>query len=369
MRSKWLMMAVVGVICLALAACGSGGGSKSGGSQSGGSAPSHNTSQPPSDSGSSGASSGTSSGESSPAASPAEELKWPEKNIRFVVPFAAGGGADVNARLIGPILERELGVSVVIENITGGGGWVGWSEVAASKPDGYTISYLNIPTAITGYLNPSANRKENLDSFEFIMNHVVDAGLLAVRPDDDRFPDIQAFVEFAKNNELIVNSSGAGSANHTSGAHMQNQLGVKFRYVQTDGTGEAIPNVLGGHFDALIAGLAETMEFLKSGQLKPLAVFGPDRVPELPDVPTLDEVFGVEIPKFISRGIIGPKGIDPAIVEKLQSAIEAAQNDPGHIEEIKKLGLEMDATKGQAYYEQSKAQEAAIIEMKSLFGW
>jgi len=361
MRRKWLILAVVSVLFLGvLAACGSGGGS--GSSSSGSPTPSQTASG-------SGGGGTESSGGSSPSPSPAEELKWPEKNIRFVVPFAAGGGADVNARLIAPILERELGVSVVIENITGGGGWVGWSEVAASKPDGYTISYLNIPTAITGYLNPSANRKENLDSFEFIMNHVVDAGVLAVRPDDQRFPDIRAFVEFARNNELIVNSTGAGSANHTIGAHMQNQLDVKFRYVQTDGTGEAIPNVLGGHFDALIAGLAETMEFLRSGQLKPLAVFGPDRVPELSDVPTLDEVFGVQIPKFISRGIIGPKGIDPAVVEKLQKAIEAAHNDPGHIEDIKKLGLEMDSTKGDAYREYAKAQEAAIIEMKSLFGW
>lgn len=301
--------------------------------------------------------------------STAQQIDWPKKPITLIVPYAAGGGTDLSARILKPYLEKELGVSVVVENKPGGGGWVGWSALATSKPDGYTIGYMNFPNVIAGYLNPSMKRTENLDSFQFIINHVVDAGVIAIRPDEKRFTNIKELVEYAKNNDLTMNTSGVGSANHFVGVQMNKQLGMKFRFVQTDGTAQAIPNVLGGHVDVLVAGISETMEMLKNGQLKPIAVFGSQRVPQLPDVPTINEAVGAKTEKFISRGIAGPKGIDSQIVAKLEAAFEKAEKNAEHIKKIGDVGMEVETTKGDAYKQLLKKQEGSISELKSVFGW
>lgn len=304
-----------------------------------------------------------------PQKSTTQKLDWPTKPITLIVPYAAGGGTDLSARILKPYLEKELGVSVVVDNKPGGGGWVGWSQLATAKPDGYTIGYMNFPNVIAGYLNPSAKRPETLDSFQFIINHVVDAGVLAIRPDEKRFTNIKELVEYAKTHDLTMTTSGVGSANHFEGVLMNKQLGTKFRFVQTDGTAQAIPNVLGGHVDVLCAGISEVADIMKSGQLKPIAVFGSQRVPQWPDVPTINEAVGAKTEKFVSRGIAGPRGVDPQIVAKLEAALEKAEKNPEHIKKINDVGMEVDTLKGDPYKQALKKQEASIIEMKSLFGW
>jgi tripartite-type tricarboxylate transporter receptor subunit TctC len=297
------------------------------------------------------------------------EVDWPKKPIKLIIPFDAGGGTDLSARALQPYLEKELGVSVVVENKPGAGGWLAWSELASGKPDGYTIGYMNFPNVIAGYLNPSLNRQENLDSFSFISGHVVDAGVIAVRPDDDRFADINSLVDYAKKNELSVNSSGVGSANHFVGVQMMDQLDSKFRFVQTDGTAEAIPSVLGGHVDVLIAGIGEVKDLIDNGKLKPIAVFGSESVPSLPNVPTLNEAVGADTNKFLSRGIAGPKGMDPSIVAKLQEAIAKAEQNAEHVKKINDMGMEIDSTSGEEYVTSLKTQEEAISKLKDVFGW
>src|SRR5262245_11214030 len=112
--------------------------------------------------------------------------QYPERGLLVIVPYAAaGGGSDVSARLLARDLEPILGKSVTVENRAGGGGWIGWGALAAAKPDGYTIGYINAPSMFAGYLDKSQGgaRKESLDSFTPLINHVVDPNLWAVRPD------------------------------------------------------------------------------------------------------------------------------------------------------------------------------------------
>ena len=304
-----------------------------------------------------------------PKESANKEADWPKKPVKLIIPFDAGGGTDLSARALQPYLEKELGVSVVVENKPGAGGWLAWSQLVNSKPDGYTIGYMNFPNVIAGYLNPALKRTENLESFTFISNHVVDAGVIAIRPDEKRFNDAESLVKYAKNNELTVNSSGVGSANHFVGVQMMNQLDSKFRFIQMDGTAEAIPSVIGGHVDVLIAGVGEMLEILKNDKLKPIAVFGDERVPSLPDVPTLNEAVGADTDKFLSRGIAGPKGLDPEVLTKLQDAIAKAEKEAGHIEQIDKLGMEIEGIQGKEYLNTLKTQEESIIKIKDVFGW
>lgn len=299
----------------------------------------------------------------------AQTVDFPKKPITLVVSFAAGGGTDLGARLLTPILEKELGVPVVVENKPGGGGWVGYSQMLGSKPDGYTLGYVNTPGLITGYVNPTAKRQENLDSFEFIINHVVDAGVLAVRADEKRFTNIKELVEFAKTNEISASSNGVGSGNHFASLQMNKQLGTKFRSVQFGGTSEALTGVLGGHVDVLVAKVGEVVEPMKEGQLKVLGVMMPERVPQLPDVPTLKESLGVSIENYSIRGIAGPKGMDPQIVAKLQTALDKAMKDPEHVKKMNDMGLNIDTTKGAEFKEMLKKEEKAVNDLKSLLGW
>ncbi|WP_339316323.1 tripartite tricarboxylate transporter substrate binding protein [Oceanobacillus sp. FSL W7-1304] len=294
---------------------------------------------------------------------------YPEKAVTLIVPYAPGGGTDLSARILQPYLEDELGVPVVIENKEGGGGWVGWSELARSEPDGYTIGYMNMPNLIVGYMNPEVNRSENLDSFDFLTNHVVDAGVIAIRPDEDRFSTIEELVEYAKEHEVTVNSSGVGSANHFVGSQLNTQLGTNFKFVQMNGVGEAIPAVLGGHVDVLIAGIGETMANLNSGEFEALAVFGDEEVEQLPGVPTVNAAVGSETDIFLYRPIAAPAGLEPEIMNKLQTALEKAHSNEEHIKQINDLGMVVDSTKGEDLEEQLKSLEVNIDEAKSVFGW
>lgn len=303
------------------------------------------------------------------AAEPAKQSGYPEKPIKLIVSFAAGGGTDLGARLLTPYLEKELGVPVVVENKPGGGGWVGYSELLKSKPDGYTIGYVNTPGLITGYLNPTANRKENLDSFEFIINHVIDPGVVAVRADDNRFATINDLVEYAKQNELTATTNGAGSGNHLAILQMNRDLGTKFKPVHTGGTSEALTAVLGGHVDVLIAKVGEVLEPQKEGQIKVLGVAVSERVSQLPDVPTLKEAFGIDLENYSIRGIAGPKGMDPEHVAILQEAFEKAMNNPEHIEKMKEMGLNIDTTKGEEFKKLLQKEEETTKGLKDLLGW
>ncbi|MFS0776695.1 tripartite tricarboxylate transporter substrate binding protein [Neobacillus sp. 3P2-tot-E-2] len=298
-----------------------------------------------------------------------EEIEWPTKPIRFIVPFAPGGGTDLAARTLQPYLEKELGVSVVIENKTGGGGWVGWGDLANSEPDGYTLGYMVFPNIFTGYLNPTANRQEKLDSFEYIVSHHVDSGLIVVKGDEKRFSNIEEFIEYAKKNEIAGSSGGVGSSPHFAGVQINDQLGTNIRFVHGNGGAEAIAQLLGGHIDIGFLDYSSSKDLIESGELKVLAVLGSDRFPKLPDVPAINEVFDTDIQKLLSRGIAAPKGVDPAILEELETAMDKAMNNPEHIEKLAELGVEIHGIKGEEYMNYLKEQEASMIKLKSVFGW
>ncbi|RQW76014.1 hypothetical protein EBB45_00200 [Lysinibacillus composti] len=297
------------------------------------------------------------------------DIDWPKETIRFIVPFNAGGGTDLAARALQPYLEDELGVSVVVENVTGGGGWIGWGELANAKPDGYTLGYMVFPNIFTGYLNPTAGRTETLDSYEFLISHHEDSGLIAVRGDDDRFNTIEEFIKYAQENELASSSGGVGSSPHFAGVQLNDQLDTKLRFVHGNGGAEAITQLLGGHIDVAIIDYPASKELIKSGEIKVLATLGNDQNPNLPDVPSVNEAMGSNVAKLLSRGIAGPKGMDPAIVEKLTTAIENAMNNPEHKAKIEEMGMKIDGMNGEEYLQSLQEQEAAMKGVIDLFGW
>jgi tripartite-type tricarboxylate transporter receptor subunit TctC len=346
MKKKLFFMLLVGLMSLFIVACTS--------SQS---------------SGENNSSDSKSSNNQSSSEKPKNDSSFPNGPVKLIVPYGPGGGTDLSARILQPFLEEELGVPVVVENIEGGGGWVGWSELARSKADGYTIGYMNMPNVIVGYKNPEVNRKETLESFDFLSNHVVDKGVIAIRADEDRFKTIEELIAYAKDNELTVNASGVGSANHFVGSQLNQQLGTKFNFVHMNGVGEAIPAVLGGHVDVLIAGVGETMSNIKDGEFLPLAVFGDNRVEALPDVPTVNESVGAKTNPFLFRPIAGPAGLDPEVKKVLEQALVKAISNEQHVEKIAKTGMEVDTTIGDELNTLLSNLETDIDGAKDIFGW
>ncbi|GEN81871.1 hypothetical protein SLU01_01830 [Sporosarcina luteola] len=324
---KSLVMAVILVLSMALAACGK---------------------------------------ESNSAGKP--DADFPKKPITLIVPWSAGGGTDTGARLLQPYLEDELGVTVNVVNKTGGGGWVGWNELANAKPDGYTIGLANSPHIITGYMNPALKRDKNLDDFIGLGMHVIDPDILAIRKDEKRFSTTEELVEYAKDHKLTVTATGEGTDEHLVILSFNKKYGTQFEAVHFDGAAESRAAVLGGHVDILIANAGEVLSLYKDKEIKVLGVASSKRSQFMEDVPTFEES-GFEIYQESSRGLIAPKGLDSEVLAKLQEALEKAVNNEEHIQKMADLGYGVNYENGDDYMTVLKKDEEAVIDLKGLLGW
>jgi tripartite-type tricarboxylate transporter receptor subunit TctC len=170
------------------------------------------------------------------------QAQYPERNVALIVPYGAGGGTDITARLLAKDLEVVLGKPVTVENRAGGGGWVGWGALAAARPDGYLIGYLNVPSMYAGYLDRQYNRKETLDSFTPLMNHVIDYNIWAVKADSP-YKSVRDVVEAAKKapETIVVTAHGAGTDDHLAILSIETETGAKFVTVHNRTTADSRP--------------------------------------------------------------------------------------------------------------------------------
>jgi len=263
-----------------------------------------------------------------PALSPvAMAQAYPSRPIRLIVPLPPGGAADIVARLMGRWLER-LGQPVVVENKPGAGTNLGVQAVINSPPDGYTLLVVGTASAI------SATLYEKLP-FNFLQDVVPVAGLV-------RFPlvmevnrlvpaaTVAEFIAYAKANPGKVNmaSSGVGTAPHLAGEMFKAMTGVNMVHVPYRGEPQAIADMLGGQVQVMFGNVTASIEHIRSGALRAIAVTTAARSGVLPDVPTVgDTVPGYEASGWF--GVGAPKGTAPEIVDKLNREINAGLADPG----------------------------------------
>lgn len=307
---------------------------------------------------------------STPAQPSTPAVNFPTKPINVIVAYAAGGGTDVGARIMLPYVEKELGVTLNVINKTGGGGWVGWTDLLNASPDGYTIGYINTPNLITGYLDPQYNRTDkSIDSFDLIGNHVLDYGAVAVKIDDDRFNSVQDLMEYAKNNDLISASTGIGSDDHIAQLRLNQKFGTNFVNLATSGAAEGKAALLGGHIDVWFANIGEVAVPHNNKEVKVLGILRSERSEFMPDVPTFEESGYPDVYTWSARGLAAPKGIDPAILEILVNAFEKAINDPEQIAKMRDMGLEVDHMKGQDYYNFLISDEDNVKAVSDLLGY
>ena len=301
------------------------------------------------------------------AASSAED--WPKKDIRVIVGFKAGGTSDLGTRLLFEAAKEELGVNIIVENITGAGGWNAWSELKDAKPDGYTLALVTDPTIYGGYLDPSNNRTDTIHDFTPIVNHVSDDACIAVNPDDDRFETLSDLIEYAKENEVTATTTGVGSQVHLMMLRMNDELGTHFVPVHTTGTSEGKTMILGKNVDVFFACVGDIAPSVNSGELKCLAVSSEERSEFMPDVPTMVEQGYPLIYCYSARGIIGPAGMDPAVVEKLAGILKNAMESEEHKEAMDQMSLRINYIGTEEYAQMLYDDEELMKSYSDLFGW
>lgn len=299
----------------------------------------------------------------------AQKEKYPTRPITVFVNYGAGGSSDLGARALMAVVEKDLGVPMNIINKPGAGGWIGWGELLKAKPDGYTISLINTPNLLTGYMDPKGMRKDSIDSFALIANHVTDPGAIAIRNDEKRFTTMKELVEYARKHMVTITSTGVAGDDHIAALKFNKKYGTKFEAVHNRGANETITTVLGGHVDVMFANVGDVTTLHKNKEIKVLAVMADKRSPLLSDIPTLQELGYDGVVSWSARGYAAPKGTDPAIIAVLTQAIERATKNPEHIKKMAEMGLQLDYQNPEGVYQSLKREEQGIKDIKDLLGW
>lgn len=294
------------------------------------------------------------------------QAQYPEKGLTLIVPYAAGGGTDITARVLAKDLEPLVGKPVTIQNIAGGGGWTGWGALATAKPDGYTIGYLNVPAIYAGYLDAKLGRKESLESFIPIINHVIDYNVLTVLPNSP-FKNLKDLVEVAKKNPdtVSITAHGVGGDEHIAIMEFERVSGGKFKIVQNRSTPDSKAQVLGGHVQVLASNVSEIATEVKDGQLRVLGVMSPQKSAFLPGAATFKEQ-GFEVFASNSRGVATPAGLPKDVEAKLIGWLEKVIGSKEHQEKAVALYLEPQVIRGEDYKKFLKDNEQVV---KKLMGW
>ncbi len=298
----------------------------------------------------------------------AAETKFPSKPITMLVGFSAGGSSDLGVRMLVPYLEKELNTTISVINKTGANGWIAWTELSRAKPDGYILALVNIPGFYSGYLDKKQKRKENIDSFRFIVNHVTDWGVLVAKK--GAFSGMKDFMEKAKTKEMTIGDVGLGGNKHMQIEELRRKNpDAKLTPVHMKGWPDNYAGIIGGHIDAASATCADVFSQLQEGEMEVLCVFAPKRVELLPDTPSCEEAGYGAVYGPSSRGFFMPKGVDAAVLETLQTAFKKAISDPEHAAKMKTLGVPTDFMEGDAYRDYVRRNEESAKSLADLMGW
>ena len=246
---------------------------------------------------------------------------FPAKNIRLLVPFAAGGGTDAVARALAASAEKHLGQPVVVMNKAGGSGAVGMTEGAMAKADGYTVTMVTREIAWLPQMGLAQITPDNFDLLALINE---DPAIMLVRP-DSKFTSVKDVLEAAKAAPGSVKFGSTAKPNFYLLALELNQK-VRFNQIPSTGAAEAIPALMGGHVDFTMVNPGEAISQINAGQLKPLGVASDVRMAGLPDVPTMTEQ-GYPIVTGTWRGLALPRGTPDAVKAVLGDAFRKAAQE------------------------------------------
>jgi tripartite-type tricarboxylate transporter receptor subunit TctC len=271
----------------------------------------------------------------------AQAQPFPNRPIKIVVPYSAGGSSDSTARLVAEGLTARFGHQVIVENRPGAAGNIGTQAVAQAKPDGYTL-LLGYDGTLT--INPWVYAKNPFDPIKDFapVTKVVDSTLLLIANPALPANSVKDLIALAKSapGTLSYGTSGIGSTPHLATELMNLQFGIDLRHIPYSGGSAAMPALMGNHIQLVYTAVGTAGSFVKSGKVKALGVSSARRSAALPEVPTFSEagVPGFELTSWF--GILAPAKTPPAIVEQLRNEIKAVIETPAIRDKLIALGLD-----------------------------
>lgn len=265
--------------------------------------------------------------------------KYPDRKVDVIISYSPGGGTDVMARTLFPYVEEELGVPFVIQNKPGAGSQIGYTALAMSKPDGYTIGNINTMSIVTMELtreNIAFKLKENIQP---LCQVVYDPSTIFVRKDSP-FKTMEDLVDYAKEHpgEISYGGTVMWASHHVHMIMLERAAGIELNYITFDGSAGAKAAILGGHIDVAGAGFSEFVQQVKEGSLRALVTAAATRWEEFPDIPTYYDL-GYDIEIGASRGFGVPKGTPTELVQFLANTIKEVMKKPEFIAKAKQVGI------------------------------
>jgi tripartite-type tricarboxylate transporter receptor subunit TctC len=257
---------------------------------------------------------------------PASAQTWPDRPVKIIVPFGAGGSGDTLARVVAEHLSATFKQQFVVENRTGAGGAIGTAAIAQAAPDGSTIGITNLSTlALVPAINPAASYNP-VDDFTHIA-YVAGAPIALAATPSSGIKTLPEFIETANKSAkdggkpLTFASSGVGSDGHLMGVAIALATGTELEHVPYRSTSQALTDVVAGHVKLCTFTLSSTAQFLRGGQLTGIAVTSPERMPDQPDLPTFKELGFPQLVGTTWFSLSGPPKLAPEIVAKLNAEV------------------------------------------------
>jgi tripartite-type tricarboxylate transporter receptor subunit TctC len=265
---------------------------------------------------------------------------FPNKPIRIVVPWPPGGNVDITARTVQAALGEALGQQVLVENRPGAGGTVGSGQVAKASPDGYTLllgSSGTVTNAPAVYKNISYDPVKDLTA----VGPIQSTPMVITAAPKTPVSNWQEFVALSKTKTISVATAGNGSSNHLALELLMRQAKLPLLHVPYKGSGPAITDLLGSQVEAMVDQLSASIGHIREGRMKAIAVTSRARSPQLPNVPTLNELGVKDFEVGTFTGIFGPAGMPAAVTEKLHAALKKALGQEAVREKYRSMGVEV----------------------------